>query len=45
MNEEDADELNETDDGSEVLNEDFLNDDEDDGDEERSWKRRNNDED
>merc|ERR1712106_1052967 len=44
-NEEETEELNETGDGSEVLNEDLLDEDEDDGDEERSWKRRNNDED
>lgn len=44
---DEAEELNETGDGSEVLNEDLLDEDEDDGDgdEERSWKRRNNEED
>jgi len=43
---EGGEELNDTGDGNDVLNEDLLDEDEDDGeDEERSWKRRNNDED
>jgi len=42
--EEGADELNVTEEGAEVLNEDLL-DDEEEEDEERSWKRRNNEED
>jgi len=42
---EENEELDETGDGSEVLNEDLLDEEEEDGDEERSWKRRSNDED
>jgi len=42
---EENEELDDTGDGSEVLNEDLLDEEEEDGDEERSWKRRSNDED
>lgn len=43
---EGGEELNDTGEGNDVLNEDLLDEDEDDGEEEeRSWKRRNNDED
>ena len=42
-----AEGLNETGDGdgSEIFNEDLLDEDDEDGDEERSWKRRTNDDD
>jgi len=40
-----AEELNETGDGSEIFNDELLDEDDEDGDEERSWKRRSNDDD
>merc|ERR1719427_2453824 len=43
--EKEAAELDETGEGSEVFNEDLLDEDDEDGDEERSWKRRSNEED
>ena len=43
--EKEAPELDETGEGSEVFNEDLLDEDDEDGDEERSWKRRSNEED